>query len=175
MTPDWCPGAIAAWSSLGLATDVNGVCTVVLQILIVCLQKIGTSVFHPKGWRSIGRSTSEACRPVWRSCESPAAWPAVRRPSPLAQRPPCQVRVALGFVIEGIENRERRRAFLNRKPGNSARFGLHQRQRRFQEHNLQGFLCRLRDRKGFPVHLEPCDDSPASSSSSECGKSMVRA
>src|ERR1700737_1194203 len=43
------------------------------------------------------------------------------------------MRVAAGLVIEGIENPERRRAFLNGKPGNSARFVLHERQRRFQE------------------------------------------
>src|SRR5258708_9495142 len=44
-----------------------------------------------------------------------------------------EMRVAASLVVEGIENRERRWAFLNGEPCNSARLGIHQRQRRFQE------------------------------------------
>src|SRR6266404_6026141 len=44
-----------------------------------------------------------------------------------------EVGVAAGLVIERIEYRKGRRAILHREPGDGSRFGLHQRQRRFQE------------------------------------------
>jgi len=46
---------------------------------------------------------------------------------------PLRCRVAPGLVVECVENRERRRAFLDSKPGDRARFGVDQRQRRFKE------------------------------------------
>src|SRR5258708_15704634 len=53
------------------------------------------------------------------------------------------MRVAPGLVVECVENRERRRAFLDSKPGDRARFGVDQRQRRFKEIRDFLFLTRL--------------------------------
>src|SRR5882672_6270531 len=53
------------------------------------------------------------------------------------------MRVAPALVVECVENRERRRAFLDSKPGDRARFGVDQRQRRFKEIRDFLFLTRL--------------------------------
>src|SRR5258708_20537316 len=53
------------------------------------------------------------------------------------------MRFAPGLVVERVENRERRRTFLDGKPSDCAGFGVDQRQRRFEEVRDLLFVSRL--------------------------------
>src|SRR5258708_9578240 len=53
------------------------------------------------------------------------------------------MRFAPGLVVERVENRERRRTFLDGKPSDCAGFGVDQRQRRFEEVRDLLFFSRL--------------------------------
>src|ERR1700746_872039 len=54
-----------------------------------------------------------------------------------------EMRIATGLVTESVENCKRRRAVLNGKPADRTRFGIYQRQRRFQEFRNFLFFARL--------------------------------